>query len=62
MKKVSKEKNMSSKERRWPYLIIVLPADGVWRFGAEPDDARQIDGTAHSNEDFTASQDRRAWL
>lgn len=53
---------MSSKEQRWPYLIIVLPADGVWRFGAEPDDARQIDGTAHSNEDFTASQDRRTWL
>lgn len=43
-------------------MVIVLPADGVWWFGAESDDAGQIDGTAHANEDFAAAQDRRARL
>jgi hypothetical protein len=43
-------------------LVIVLPADGVWRFRAESDDARQIDGTAHADEDLAAAQDCRARL
>lgn len=46
----------------WLYLVIVLPTDGVWRLGAESDDAGQIDGTAHANEDFTATQDCRTRL
>lgn len=44
------------------YLVVVLPADGVRRLGAQPDDAGQIDGAAHADEDLAAAQHGRARL
>ena len=37
------------------YLVVVLPADGVRRLGAQPDDAGQIDGAAHADEDLATA-------
>ena len=47
------------RKERMTYLIVVLPADRIGWFRTQFDDARQIDGTAHSHKHFAPTENSR---